>query len=293
MAEKNFLSWVGFKGEEETAAPSENAVERIRQLESQLADLRSRRDITSLTKEEFEILATETAMSIIRTAQQRESRATAQSTKVLGEATARAKETLEGAESKAKAVLSGAESRGRKYLEAAEYEAAQLRAEAARNAEQIIESKKREAGALLGNAKREAERIIVEATSEIANYRSWLTTAISESERLYRIQTQSLSAAESAISQSRARLQGAFEKLASLQSDIHGNLTPDNRPRHRAFVQGAALARAEVDLDSDSGADIPEVPSGPARTQKPAARTIKKRPAPSKIAKKPAAKKRK
>jgi cell division septum initiation protein DivIVA len=295
MAEKNFLSWVGFKGEEETAAPSENAVERIRQLESQLADLRSRRDITSLTKEEFEILATETAMSIIRTAQQRESRATAQSTKMLGEATARAKETLEGAESKAKAVLSGAESRGRKYLEAAESEAAQLRAEAARNAEQIIESKKREAGALLGNAKREAERIIVEATSEIANYRSWLTTAISESERLYRIQTQSLSAAESAISQSRARLQGAFEKLASLQSDIDGNLTPDNRPRHRAFAQGAALARAEAEavLDSDSEADIPEVPSRPARAQKPAARTVKKRPAPRKIAKKPAAKKRK
>ena len=284
MSEKNFLSWVGFKGEEEAAAPSGNAVERIRQLESQIADLRSRRDITSLTKEEFEILATETAMSIIRTAQQRESRATSQSTKMLSEATARATETLEGAENKAKSILSGAESRGRKYLEAAETDAAQLRAEAARNAEQLIESKKREAGALLGNAKREAERIIVEATSEIANYRSWLTTAISESERLYRIQTQSLSAAESAISQSRARLQGAFEKLASLQSDIDGNLTPDNRPRHRAFVQGAALSRAEADLDSND--EIPEVPS---RTP---ARAVKKS-APRKVAKKSAAKKRK
>jgi cell division septum initiation protein DivIVA len=283
MSEKNFLSWVGFKGEEETA-PSGNSVERIRQLESQIADLRSRRDITSLTKEEFEILATETAMAIIRTAQQRESRATAESTKMLSEATARAKETLEGAENKAKSILSGAESRGRKYLEAAETEAAELRAEAARNAEQLMESKKREAGALLGNAKREAERIIVEATSEIANYRSWLTTAISESERLYRIQTQSLSAAESAIAQSRARLQGAFEKLASLQSDIDGNLTPDNRPRHRAFVQGAALSRAAAELDSND--EIPEVPSRtPARAAK--------KSSPRKVAKKSAAKKRK
>ena len=66
MAEKNFLSWVGFKGEgSDQPAPAENALERIRQLESQLSDMRSRRDITSLTKEEFEILATETAMSII------------------------------------------------------------------------------------------------------------------------------------------------------------------------------------------------------------------------------------
>ena len=39
MAEKKFRSWVGFK-EEAAAAPTENAVERIRQLETQLADLR-------------------------------------------------------------------------------------------------------------------------------------------------------------------------------------------------------------------------------------------------------------
>jgi len=58
---KSFLNWVGFSGEE-TATPG--SVDRIRELEQQLADLRSRRDITSLSKEEFEILATETAMSM-------------------------------------------------------------------------------------------------------------------------------------------------------------------------------------------------------------------------------------
>ena len=64
-----FLNWVGFK-ESETSA--QNSVERIRELESQLSDLRSRRDITSLSKEEFEILATETAMVMIKSAQARE-----------------------------------------------------------------------------------------------------------------------------------------------------------------------------------------------------------------------------
>jgi chromosome segregation ATPase len=51
MAEKkNFLNWVGFK-ESESAAPS--SVDRIRELESQLNDLRSRRDITTLSKDDI------------------------------------------------------------------------------------------------------------------------------------------------------------------------------------------------------------------------------------------------
>ena len=87
MADKKFLSWVGFKGEDESAnkpnlAIGSASLDRIRELESQLNDLRSRRDITSLSKEEFEILATETAMSIIRTAQQRESKATSNAERV-------------------------------------------------------------------------------------------------------------------------------------------------------------------------------------------------------------------
>jgi len=286
MAKKNFLSWVGFEGEQATAAPSENALDRIRQLESQLADMRSRRDITSLTKEEFEILATETAMTIIKSAQQRESRAATQVERAISESTSRAKATIEAAEAKAKAVLSGAESRGRKYLEAAESEAAELRNEAERAVESLVSSKKREAGALMSSAKQEAERIISAATSEIADYRGWLTSAISESERLYRIQTQSLAQAESAISQSRARLQGAFERLAGLQGDIDGNLTSDNRPRGKTFARGAELAKV-----SDVDADIPEAPVTP-RAAKPAPRKPAKRVA-QKPAKKSAAKKRK
>ena len=75
MAEKNsFLNCVGFKGEESSQP---NSVYRIRELEAQLNDLRSRRDITTLSKEEFEILATETAMTMIKSAQLREAKAQA------------------------------------------------------------------------------------------------------------------------------------------------------------------------------------------------------------------------
>ncbi|MSW01458.1 MAG: hypothetical protein F2897_02595, partial [Actinobacteria bacterium] len=100
MGEKNsFLNWVGFKGEEQSAP---NSVDRIRELESQLADLRSRRDITSLSKEEFEILATETAMSMIKSAQLREAKAQAAADRVIKETSRAAKETLESTDLKAR-----------------------------------------------------------------------------------------------------------------------------------------------------------------------------------------------
>ena len=122
MAEKKFRSWVGFR-EEEERAPIANPVDRIRELESQLNDLRSRRDITSLSKEEFEILATETAMSMIKSAQARESKAQAAASRLVAETTRATKEELEAADAKARSILSGAETRGRKYIQAAESEA--------------------------------------------------------------------------------------------------------------------------------------------------------------------------
>jgi cell division septum initiation protein DivIVA len=183
MGEKNsFLSWVGFKGEEQSAP---NSVDRIRELENQLSDLRSRRDITSLSKEEFEILATETAMSIIKSAQLREAKAQATADRVVKETTRTAKDTLESVELKARSILSGAESRGRKYIQVAESEAAELISQSESEAESILEAKKREATALGTAARREGERIISSATGEIANYRHWLASVIGEAERLY------------------------------------------------------------------------------------------------------------
>ena len=226
MAEKNsFLNWVGFR-ESESAAPS--SVDRIRELESQLNDLRSRRDITSLSKEEFEILATETAMSMIKSAQARESKAFASSERVVVEATRQAKDAIEGAETKARSILSGAEARGRKYINVAEAEAAERLAAAEREAQSLFDEKRREAAALAQAARREGERIITEATSEVSEYRNWLSGVISEAERLYRIQTQSLDAAEQAISQSRSRLDSAYARLAELHKSVTENLNPDN-----------------------------------------------------------------
>ena len=226
VEKKSFLNWVGFTEEESSNLPS--SVDRIRELEAQIADLKSRRDITGLTKEEFEILATETAMSMIKSAQARESKAQAAATRLVAETARATKEELEAADAKARTILSGAETRGRKYIQAAESEAEEKIALAESEAEALMETKKREISAMATAARREGERIITEATTEVSGYRQWLSGVISEAERLYRIQKQSLDAAESAIQQSRNRLDGAFARLEELQKNVLENLNADD-----------------------------------------------------------------
>jgi len=247
MAEKKFRSWVGFR-EEEERAPIANPVDRIRELESQLADLRSRRDITGLSREEFEILATETAMAMIKSAQAREAKANAAADRLISDATRTAKDTLEGAETKARSILAGAESRGRKYISTAEAEAAEIVRDATREAaaiadakvaeaESIVETKKREAVALTAAARREAERVIADAAQNVNDYRAWLSEIIIESERLYRSQASALSAAEAAIAQSREKLDSAFARLARMQSEVDASFNEDGTVKKAAPIK--------------------------------------------------------
>jgi cell division septum initiation protein DivIVA len=261
MAEKSsFLNWVGFKGEE-TNAP--NSVERIRELEAQLADLRSRRDITSLSKEEFEILATETAMAMIKSAQLRESKAQASSDRLITESTRQARDAVESADQKAKSLLSSAETRGRKYIEAAETDAEELLEKAELEADSLLEERKREASHLTSVARRESERIITGAAHEVTEYRQWLSGVISEAERLYKIQTQSLDAAEHAIHQSRSRLESAFVRLSDLQRIVLENLNPDD----------TIIKREPVKVESERTKPALE---SPAKSKKSAQKVIKK-----------------
>ncbi len=268
MAEKKFLSWLGFKDEtapvpsgatSATGAPHTSTLDRIRELEAELADLRARRDITSLTREEFEILATETATSLIKTAQAREARAVAAAERAMSEAQRMAKQLTEGAETKARSALQTAEGRGRKYLEAAELEAKEAIDKASKAAQEILDSKHREASSITSAAKREADHVILEATTDIANFKHWLSGAVAESERLQKIQHQALAAAEEGIRQTRARMSTAFEKLAALGVDIESALDENFRPKEKEFTRST-----------------PPVPAKPA-SAKPAAKKVVKK----------------
>ncbi len=84
--------------------------------------------------------------------------------------------------------------------------------------------------------KREAERLILDASTEVSEYRNWLAGVISEAERLYRIQSQSLDSAENAISQSRQRLESAFNRLAELQKQVVSAISADGTPSADAKV---------------------------------------------------------
>ncbi len=247
MAEKSFRSWVGFRDEAERA-PVANPVDRIRELESQLADLKSRRDITGLSREEFEILATETAMSMIKSAQAREAKATAAADRLINETSRNAQEVLESAENKARSILAGAESRGRKYISAAEVEASEIVRDASREAatiadakvreaDAIVDSKRREAVALTTAARREAERVISEAAENVVDYRAWLADIIAESERLYRSQATALTAAEAAIAQSREKLDSAFARLGKMQAVVNDSLNADGTVKKSAPIK--------------------------------------------------------
>jgi len=227
--------WMGFRADvesdEKPETSSSGALARIRELETQLADLRSRRDITSLSKEEFEILATETAMSLIRTAQQRESKANLAAERVLTESKRVAQAAIESAEGKAKSILGQAESRGRRLIEAAEGDARELLQTAESKGEEMLNTKRREGMAITSTARREAEQMVSSAVSDVSAYRTWLTGVVAEAERLYKIQTQSLEAAASAIVQSRSRLDTAWERLAHLNSTIEQSLEENGKPK--------------------------------------------------------------
>jgi hypothetical protein len=270
-----FLNWVGFKEGETT---TQNSVDRIRELEAQLSDLRSRRDITSLSKEEFEILATETAMSMIKSAQAREQKAFSSSERVVSEASKTAREVLETAENKARTLLSGAEARGRKYITTAESEAQDILSQATADAEAIFEEKRREVSALALAARREGERMISEAQNEVVAYRQWLSQVMSDAERLNRIQTQSLNAAENAIAQGRSSLETAFARLNELQKKVSENLSTD----------GGLLPQVPKRVVSQRTKPALEAPSKTGVAKKSAT----KKSAPKKSAKKTPAKRR-
>lgn len=193
-----------------------SGLERIRELESQLSDLRSRRDITALSREEFEILATETAMTLIRTAQQRESKAQATAERLIVESQRSARSALEAAEAKAKNLLSQAETRGRRLIEAAEGDAAEIVEGAKARGEEVFNARKREATALTSAAKKEAEQMITEAAGDVTRFRQWLSELTNDAERLYRVQLSSLDAAAKAIEDSRSRLDQAWQRMSQL-----------------------------------------------------------------------------
>jgi site-specific recombinase len=99
-----------------------------------------------------------------------------------------------------------------------------------------MENKRREAAALATAARREAERVIGEASENVNEYRAWLAEIITDTERLYRSQNQALSAAESAIAQSRDRLDSAFARLSKMSDVVNSAINEDGTIKRSAPI---------------------------------------------------------
>ena len=108
---------------------------------------------------------------------------------------------------------------------------------AEREAEEVLNQSARDASQITSAAKRDAQKLITDAARNIVDYRSWLSSAISEAERLHRAQNSSLNAAEQAIQESRQKLRHAFDRLSQLQADINANLDGESKPTGKVFVQ--------------------------------------------------------
>jgi hypothetical protein len=101
---------------------------------------------------------------------------------------------------------------------------------------------------------------------------------MSDAERLNRIQTQSLNAAENAIAQGRSSLETAFARLSDLQKKVNENLSTD----------GGLLPQVPKKVVSQRTKPALEAPSKTGVAKKSAA----KKSAPKKSAKKTPAKRR-
>jgi hypothetical protein len=60
-------------------------------------------------------------------------------------------------------------------------------------------------------------------------YRQWLNGVMEEAGRLYKIQTQSLDAAQEAIHASRNRLESAYSRLSELRANVLENIQEDGK----------------------------------------------------------------
>ena len=78
---------------------------------------------------------------------------------------------------------------------------------------------------------------MADAAENVVEYRAWLADIIAESERLYRTQAAALTAAESAITQSREKLDSSFARLAKMQEVVDNSLNADGTVKKSAPIR--------------------------------------------------------
>lgn len=157
-AKKNILDWIGYKRDVATKLPStpDELLAYIQELESELEELRSRKDFAEMTEQELEALAAETAVQILSTVHQREEDAKKLAEKIIEDAEKQAQKILQAAQKKSDALESDVAA----VLKNAEKQAAQISKTAQQAASQSVVQAESEVAKMRSDAEAEAKVII-------------------------------------------------------------------------------------------------------------------------------------
>jgi len=198
-------SWLGYRPEQQDdAAPDLGA--RIRELESELAALRAKRDFTELSEAEIETLAGETAVTILKAAHSREAAAKATGERIVAQANAEA------------AALTAA----------AQKQAAETKSSAEKIAAALVSNANQDAETLVRNATNESNALRNAAQEEVRRHKAWLAANVKEALKLQNIQTQALATVMKNIETWQANVNNAVGQLAAHQQSLNAEVAKDD-----------------------------------------------------------------
>ena len=187
-------------------------------LQSELADLRKRRDLRELSSAEIELLASKTAAMLIEAAHAREAQAEAAATRSLAEASRRAQEMISEAEAEARKLVAAAQAEAGKLAAAAEAETASLRRELQSKLGNVDAERER----LLEAARREARQLSADAEAKVAQYRAWLRRQVDDARKIHK----GLSDRLGAIAELSRGHDEALAKAAAALDELHKDSDP-------------------------------------------------------------------
>jgi hypothetical protein len=202
-------SWLGYRPESENgSAPVPDFAGRIHELESEIATLRATRDLSELSEAEVEMLASETAVTILKAAHAREASAKATAERIVAQAN-----------SEAAALTSATQKQAVNTINTAEKNAASILAKAMQESEMLVR-----------NATSEANALRTAAQEEVRKYKTWLASNVKEALRLQGAQIQAFANVTKNIDTWQTTVNGAVAQLSAHQQSLEADLAKGDAP---------------------------------------------------------------
>jgi vacuolar-type H+-ATPase subunit H len=196
-------SWLGYRPEnQDGASGAPDLTGRIHELESEIATLRAKPELADLSEAEVEMMASETAVTILKAAHAREALAAETGARILAQAN-----------SDAAALTTAAQKQSFETINSAE-----------KNAASIVDKAMQDAETLVRNATNEANALRAAAQEEVRKYKSWLVANVKETLKLQASQEQALASATKNIEAWQANVNGAVALLSAHQQSLETEL---------------------------------------------------------------------